>query len=318
MIANLLLLNVLVLNSSQVFWSFLGLGAAVALLIWGFKHYWAIQYDQYIEAEPISTSILERKYAPFQAQPHALSIRLLSVLVAVAMVLVVLAWTPLQQHLYAELDMAPPISEAVMDMPVTTQEPPKSTPPSPPPLPPPSHLIQIAPDPEPPLPIDPVEPSPPVIPTTGPYDGSANQGRMGIVIHEEPEPVRPPEPTGPIEIAEVMPRFPGCEDNAGDDNAKKMCADQKLLAYIYDNIRYPDMAREAGVEGMAVVSFVVNEKGQISDIELLRDPGAGTGQETIRVIRLMQKLPQQWTPGKQRGRSVAVRYKLPVRFRLGS
>ena len=109
------------------------------------------------------------------------------------------------------------------------------------------------------------------------------------VVEEEPE---------IFEIVEEMPTFPG--------------GDQELLKFLYGNIKYPPIAKENDIQGLAVLSFVVNEDGTISNIEVLRDIGGGCGDEAARVVATMPK----WNPGKQRGKSVKVAYKLPVRFKL--
>ena len=82
------------------------------------------------------------------------------------------------------------------------------------------------------------------------------------------------------------------------------------------NIKYPTMARENGIEGMSVVSFTVMEDGTIQDAKILRDPGGGCGKEALRIVKMMNSMPKKWTPGKQRGKSVRVKYNLPVRFKL--
>ncbi len=141
-------------------------------------------------------------------------------------------------------------------------------------------------------------------------------------VEEAPPPPPPPPPPPEPEVEEIfkiveqMPRFPGCEDIPGDNAAKKACADKKMLEYIYKNIRYPAMARENGVQGQVVVSFVVNKDGSVTDAKILRDKGAGLGEEALRIVRSFNSLPQKWTPGKQRGKPVKVQYNLPVRFRL--
>ena len=112
-----------------------------------------------------------------------------------------------------------------------------------------------------------------------------------------------------------MPRFPGCED-LPTNAEKKACSDQKLLAFIYENISYPSIARENGVEGTVVVRFVVNERGEIDQLQVIRDIGAGCGDESLRVIKLMNAMPDRWIPGRQRGRAVKVYYTLPVKFVL--
>ena len=67
---------------------------------------------------------------------------------------------------------------------------------------------------------------------------------------------------------------------------------------------------------MAVLQFVVSEKGEVKDVKVVRDIGAGCGDAAQKVVEAMNDLPQKWTPGRQRGRPVKVLYTLPVKFRL--
>lgn len=136
-----------------------------------------------------------------------------------------------------------------------------------------------------------------------------------------PPPPPPPPPPPAVEVAEIfkvveeMPRFPGCED-LGSNKEKAACAQQKLLEFIYANIEYPAVARENNVQGTVVVRFVVDEKGKVSGVEVLRDVGAGCGAEAARIVNLMNSMPERWTPGMQRGRPVKVYFTLPVKFVL--
>ena len=116
-----------------------------------------------------------------------------------------------------------------------------------------------------------------------------------------------------FKVVEEMPRFPGCEDMAGETDEKKACADKKMLEFVYQNIRYPKEAREKGIEGMAVVSFIVGKDGVIREPKIVRGIGGGCDEEVLRMANLMP----QWIPGKQRGRVVDVQFNLPVRFKLG-
>ena len=117
-------------------------------------------------------------------------------------------------------------------------------------------------------------------------------------------------------IVEQMPRFPGCEDEAGDDSDKKHCADQKLLKFIYENIKYPEKAKEEETEGMSVVRFVVSNDGSIKDAKIVRSVSKECDVEVLRIIQLMNDQEIMWTPGKQKGKTVNVAYNLPVRFKL--
>ncbi|HMQ50182.1 MAG TPA: energy transducer TonB [Saprospiraceae bacterium] len=136
-----------------------------------------------------------------------------------------------------------------------------------------------------------------------------------------PPPPPPPPPAPEPEVAEIfkvveeMPRFPGCEDLASKEE-KQMCANKKLLEFLYGNIRYPAVARDNNIEGTVVVAFVVDPKGVIKDAQVIRDIGGGCGAEALRVVSMMNDMPEKWTPGKQRGRAVNVMFNLPVKFKL--
>lgn len=115
-----------------------------------------------------------------------------------------------------------------------------------------------------------------------------------------PEPVAPKEPEI-FDRAEVMPSYPGGQS--------------AMLKYLSNNIRYPSLARENGLEGKVVVKFTVDKDGSIKDPIILKDGvGGGCADEAIRVIKSMPK----WSPGLQRGNPVKVYYILPVSFKLGN
>jgi len=126
--------------------------------------------------------------------------------------------------------------------------------------------------------------------------------------------VESPEP--PFRVVEQMPRFPGCEEMAGTKAEKQACSDQKLLEFIYKNIKYPIVAQENGIQGTVVISFVVEKDGQLTDAVVAKEIGGGCGTEALRVINLINEKELRWTPGKQRGRPVRVEFNLPVKYRL--
>lgn len=132
--------------------------------------------------------------------------------------------------------------------------------------------------------------------------------------------VPPPPPPPVVEeevymIVEQSPRFPGCE-HLDSKEEKEACATKKLLEYIYSNLKYPEDARSSGVEGQAIVQFVVGKTGKIEDINLVRDLEGGCGQAALKIVQSMNDMPKRWTPGKQRGRAVRVKYTLPLKFKL--
>ena len=86
----------------------------------------------------------------------------------------------------------------------------------------------------------------------------------------------------------------------------------QLYTYLGNNIKYPVMAKESGIQGKVYVTFVVERDGSITDVRVLRGIGGGCDEEAIRVVAGMPS----WKPGKQRGKPVRVQYNLPVRFTL--
>ncbi len=134
-----------------------------------------------------------------------------------------------------------------------------------------------------------------------------------------PPPPPPPPPKKKVDeifrAVEEMPRFPGCEEAAGKGKLDK-CSEKALLQFIYKHIEYPTIARETGIEGRAIIQFVVDKNGSISGVKLLRGPGGGCGDEAKRVVALMNKKGIKWSPGRQQGQTVRVQYILPVMFKL--
>ncbi len=99
-------------------------------------------------------------------------------------------------------------------------------------------------------------------------------------------------------VVEDQPEFPGGEE-----------ARQRFLE---NNLRYPTMAREAGIQGTVFVTFVVETDGSVTDVRVLRGIGGGCDQEAVRVVEMMPR----WEPGRQRGQPVRVQFNMPIRFRL--
>lgn len=101
-----------------------------------------------------------------------------------------------------------------------------------------------------------------------------------------------------FDIVEQMPKFPGGQ--------------AALLKWIADNIKYPTIAEENGIQGRVVCTFVVERDGSITDVQVARSIDPSLDKEAMRVLRKMPK----WKPGKQRGSTVRVKYTIPVTFKL--
>ena len=113
-----------------------------------------------------------------------------------------------------------------------------------------------------------------------------------------PEPPKHVEETKIFTVVEQMPMYPG--------------GDAALMGYLRDNIHYPTVAAENGVQGRVVVGFVVERDGSITDVKVLRSVDPSLDREAMRVVKSMPR----WTPGKQNGSAVRVKYQVPVTFRL--
>lgn len=113
--------------------------------------------------------------------------------------------------------------------------------------------------------------------------------------------------------AQRMPTFPGCETESSE-MARQNCSSLKLMRFLSEHIKYPAMAKDAGIEGKVFINFVIDSKGEVKNVELLRGipNGALLDKEAMRVVG---NLPN-FNPGKQQGKAVSVRYTLPVIFAL--
>lgn len=120
-----------------------------------------------------------------------------------------------------------------------------------------------------------------------------------------PPPPPPPAPTQPqreeepdiFVVVEAMPEM--------------IPNEQEAMAALQRSIRYPEIARRAGVEGRVIVQFVVDEQGRVTDPVVVRGIGAGLDEEAIRAVQTLR-----FRPGRQRGRPVKVQMSLPITFRL--
>ena len=132
-------------------------------------------------------------------------------------------------------------------------------------------------------------------------EGNDEVGGAVLKAKEEiaaPEPPKHVEETKVFTVVEQMPMFPG--------------GDAALMSYLANNIQYPTVAAENGVQGRVVVGFVVERDGSITDVRILRGVDPSLDREAMRVVKSMPR----WTPGKQNGSAVRVKYQVPVAFRL--
>lgn len=151
--------------------------------------------------------------------------------------------------------------------------------------------------------------------------------------HEE-KPPPPPRPAVPVEVpndeivedqvlnidAELnldekldMPPPPPEEDEGEDFFVvvEQMPELKGGLAKLQQCVKYPEMARKAGIEGRVIVQFIVNEDGNVEEPRVVRGIGGGADEEALRCVK-----QSTFEPGRQRGNPVRVQYSLPVVFKL--
>ncbi len=100
--------------------------------------------------------------------------------------------------------------------------------------------------------------------------------------------------------AEVQPSFPG--------------GPAAMMKFLKDNIKYPSVCAETGIQGRVIVSFVVNKDGSIEQVEVLSGVHERLDAEAVRVVKLMPT----WTPGQMQGHAVRTKFNLPVTFRMAN
>lgn len=243
---------------------------------------------------------------------------------ALALVLIVMSWTSKSQVYDLLSGNLEEENHTTIDVPLTFS--PVELPPEPvfdpPKLETPDIKITEEPEPAP----DPEKKTSP----DGTTDGTGKQKARtkGPIMPPAPKVKVIPQKTETVKLevsdfAEEMPRFADnqCEDLQGSGEkiiaTKKACADKALTYYLAKTVKYPAMAREANIQGIVYMRFVVELDGSISNIEMIKDNtrGGGLKQAAIRAIKKMAK-DKRFVPGQQNGRSVRVRMVVPINFKL--
>ena len=132
-------------------------------------------------------------------------------------------------------------------------------------------------------------------------EGTDEVGGEVLKIKDEiaqPEPPKAVEDNKIFEVVEQKPSFPG--------------GDGALMSWLSQNIKYPSIAAEIGVQGRVIVQFVVEKDGSITDVKIAKSVDPSLDKEAARVIKSMP----HWIAGRQNGSPVRVRFTVPVTFKL--
>ncbi len=177
----------------------------------------------------------------------------------------------------------------------------EAPPPPPPPPPPPAELEQKVKF------VAPVVTTEEVVEDADIFnqDELAQTSNVAVEVQEEVQDVAPKVEV--IEVEESKPVFTIVEEMPSYQGGE--LERNKFLA---ENIVYPQQATENGIQGTVYVSFVVDSKGNVTDVKILRGIGGGCDEEALRVVKMMPK----WHPGKQNGKTVRVLFNMPIYFKL--
>ena len=131
-------------------------------------------------------------------------------------------------------------------------------------------------------------------------DNTTITDELPDIVEEKPKPTAAAVDTTTYTVVmiEQEPTFPDGE--------------AALFKYLANNIDYPAMARENGIEGTVYVEFIIAKDGSVTEAGVKRGIGGGCNEEALRVVNAMPN----WKPGRQQGNPVKVKYTLPVKFRL--
>lgn len=207
---------------------------------------------------------------------------LMGVVLALALVFVAFEWSTQT----TKVDLSTVVQDVVAEEEIEiTRRDPTPPPPPPPPAPEAPEIIQV------------VETK---VETRIDINMEDDQSKAQIQTYTPPPPPkeREEEEEEIFVVVENQPEFPGGQ--------------AAMMKFLSDNIKYPVIAQENGIQGRVICNFVVERDGSITDVQVVRGVDPSLDKEAVRVIQSMPK----WKPGMQRGKPVRVRFTLPVVFRL--
>lgn len=207
---------------------------------------------------------------------------LMGLVLALALVFVAFEWSTQTTKLDASTVVQDVVAEEEIEI---TRRDPTPPPPPPPPAPEAPEIIQV------------VETK---VETRIDINMEDDQSKAQIQTYTPPPPPKQVEEEEEeiFVVVENQPEFPGGQ--------------AAMMKFLSENIRYPVIAQENGIQGRVICTFVVERDGSITDVQVVRGVDPSLDKEAVRVIQSMPK----WKPGMQRGKPVRVRFTLPVVFRL--
>jgi protein TonB len=211
----------------------------------------------------------------------------LGLIISIGISLVAFEWKTYEKQAGSLGDLVIELEEEII--PITERDKPKP----PPPPPPPPEVIQIV--------EDEVE-----LEEELEVEETETDENEVIEIEEEEE----SDEVVNFMIVEDKPVFPGCEDASKAE--AMLCFQKGIIKHIQDNFRYPEIAREMGVQGKVFISFVINKSGDITNVTVARSIDKHLDKEAQRLVTSIPKM----IPAKQRGKPTSVSYSVPINFQI--
>jgi protein TonB len=207
---------------------------------------------------------------------------LMGMVLALALVFVAFEWSTQTTKLDASTVVQDVVAEEEIEI---TRRDPTPPPPPPPPAPEAPEIIQV---------VD------TKVETRIDINMEDDQSKAQVQTYTPPPPPkeREEEEEEIFVVVENQPEFPGGQ--------------AAMMKFLSENIKYPVIAQENGIQGRVICNFVVERDGSITDVQVVRGVDPSLDKEAVRVIQSMPR----WKPGMQRGKPVRVRFTLPVVFRL--
>ena len=115
-----------------------------------------------------------------------------------------------------------------------------------------------------------------------------------------------------INGVDEFPIYPGCEDEI-DNETRFRCFNKSLLQHISMEFVYPKIAREENLMGKVLVSFIIDENGEVKNVEIIKGEHESLNKEAIRIVKKLPKV----VPAQKDGVPVSIKYVVPINFRLG-
>ncbi len=112
-------------------------------------------------------------------------------------------------------------------------------------------------------------------------------------------------------VVESVPVFPGCE-GASNNAERQQCFQTEMQRFVAKNYKFPEMARQMGIQGRVYIDFVIEKDGRVSNVRVVRGVDDLLDDEAVRVIKALPK----FQPAKQRGKPVRMSFTMPFNLKL--